>query len=207
MRLILIRHGESEGNAAGFVQGRLDFGLTDLGRIQAQATAERLASFKADRLISSPLLRALQTAAYIATPLGIAIEHEPDLMEYDMGAASGLTGAQIREKFPEVVASWQKGLRPVFPGEEGRSTFHARVNAFLDRYSATDETIVAVAHGGVVGAICYSVLGLEPSRRGAFEAANCGITEIGLDRQGRRVLLRQNDTCHLDGLVTAVDRG
>ena len=148
-----------------------------------------------------------QTASYLAAPLGLEIEPEPGLMEYDMGEASGLTGPQIREKFPEVVASWQKGLRPVFPGEEGRDVFHARIKDVLDRFSALDQTVVAVAHGGVVGAVCYSVLGLDPSRRGAFEAANCGITEIGLDRQGRRVLLRQNDTCHLDGLVTVVDRG
>lgn len=206
MRLILVRHGESEGNAGGFVQGHLDFGLTALGRVQAHTTAERLASMKVDRLISSPLLRASETASIIGTAIGHSVEHEPGLMEYDMGAASGLTGAQIRERFPEVIASFQKGLRPAFPGEEGRDVFHTRVRAVLDGLAGRDQTIVAVAHGGVVGAICQIVVGLDSSRRGAFEAANCSITEVGVDRMGRLVLLRQNDTCHLD-IVTAVDRG
>jgi broad specificity phosphatase PhoE len=207
MKLFLIRHGESEGNAAGFVQGHLDFGLTSLGRAQAHATAERLRDLKVDRLVSSPLSRAFQTASIIAGALGQSVESEPGLMEYDMGAASGLTGPQIREKFPEMMAQWQKGIRPTFPGEEGRDEFHARVEAVITRFAATKETIVAVAHGGVVSAVCYQVLGMDRARRGAFETANCSITEVGLDRAGHLVLLSQNDTCHLDGVLTTVDRG
>ncbi|MFN0146093.1 MAG: histidine phosphatase family protein [Dehalococcoidia bacterium] len=207
MKLILIRHGESEGNAAGFVQGRLDFGLTALGRAQAEATAERLRGLKIDRLVSSPLKRAFDTASVFSAAIGIEIESEPGLMEYDMGAASGLTGPQIREKFPEMMAAWQKGIRPTFPGEEGRDEFHARVQDVLQRFAATKQTIAAVAHGGVVSAVCYQVLGMDRSRRGSFETANCSITEVALDRAGHLVLVRQNDTCHLDGLLTAVDRG
>ena len=207
MKLLLVRHGESEGNAAGFVQGHLDFGLTALGRAQAEATAERLRALKVDRLVSSPLKRAFETASVIAAAVGLAIESEPGLMEYDMGAASGLTGPQIREKFPHVVDAWRKGLRPQFPGEEGRDEFHARVNAVLQRFAGTGQSIVAVAHGGVISGICYEVLGMDRSRRGAFEAWNCSITEVTADRSGRLVLLRQNDTCHLDGLLTAADRG
>ena len=128
-------------------------------------------------------------------------------MEYDMGAASGLTGPQIRERFPEVIAAFQKGIRPVFPGEEGRDAFHDRVAAVLDRCFTTDETVVAVAHGGVVSAACYQVVGLDRNRRGVFEAHNCSLTEFSVDRSGRRVLLRHNDTCHLSGIVSTVDRG
>ena len=128
-------------------------------------------------------------------------------MEYDMGAASGLTGPQIRERFPEVISAYQKGIRPTFPGEEGRDVFHERVASAIERFAGTKETVVAVCHGGVVSAVCYQVVGLDPARRGVFEAHNCSITEIGLDRTGRRVLLRHNDTCHLDGIGTAGDRG
>jgi broad specificity phosphatase PhoE len=207
VRLIVVRHGESEGNAGGFVQGRLDFGLTDLGRAQAQATARRLATMKVDRLITSPLVRAAQTAAYFAEALHLEAVPEPALMEYDMGEASGLTGPQIRERFPHVVAAYQEGRRPSFPGEEGRDTFHARVNAVLDSLSTSGDTVVAVSHGGVVSALCYSVVGLDPHRRGAFEAHNCSLTEIHIDRAGHRMLLRHNDTCHLHGMTTTVDRG
>ena len=207
MKLILIRHGESEGNAGGFVQGRLDFGLTSLGRAQAHATAERLRGLKVDRLVSSPLKRAFETASVFAGVVGLEIEPEPGLMEYDMGAASGLTGPQIREKFPEIMAAWGKGIRPTFPGEEGRDEFHARVAEVLRRYAGTRQTIAAVAHGGVISAVCYQVLGMDRARRGSFETANCSITEVALDRAGHMVLTRQNDTCHLDGILTTVDRG
>ncbi len=207
MKLILIRHGESEGNAAGVVQGHLDFGLTALGRAQADATAVYLRGTKVDRLVSSPLRRAFETASLIAGSLGLEVEGDARLMEYDMGAASGLTGPQIRERFPDVVAQWQKGLHPRFPGEEGRDVFSARIATLLQEFVAAGKDVVAVAHGGVVGAFCRGVLGMDPLRRGVFETANCGITEIAIDRQGRPVLQRVNDTCHLGALITMADRG
>jgi broad specificity phosphatase PhoE len=207
MRLLLVRHGQSEGNFAGVVQGRLDFSLTPLGIRQAEATAERLAAEQVDRILSSPLRRAMETALVISERLGLPIEQEPGLMEYDMGEVSGLTGAEIRERYPEFVAQWQKGLRPAFPGEEGRDAFHARVGAVLEAAGEKRETVVAVAHGGVVSAVCYAVMGLDPQRRGIFETANCALTEVRRDRTGRLVLMKHNDTCHLDGIVTDIDRG
>ena len=207
MTLYLIRHGESEGNASGVIQGRLDFGLTGLGRDQAQATADRLAGMGVHHIVTSPLRRAFETASIIAGGVGRPVAADPDLQEYDIGAASGLTGPQLRERFPEIVAEYQKGLLPVFPGEEGREPFTNRVVAALDRLLSLDGTVVAVAHGGVVAAICMHVVGLPKERRGSFEAANCAITEVTRDRAGRMVLVRHNDTCHLDGIVTAVDRG
>jgi broad specificity phosphatase PhoE len=207
VRLILVRHGQSEGNASGILQGRLDFGLTALGRVQAEATARHLAGLSVDRLLSSPLGRATQTAEPIAAALRLPIEPEPGLMEYDVGEVSGLSPAEIRERYPDVIAAYRKGLRPAFPGEEGRDAFHARVRHVVESLQGTKQTVVAVAHGGVISAVCYQVLGMAPSRRGAFETANGSITEVVLDRQGRLVLTRQNDVCHLAGVVTTLDMG
>jgi broad specificity phosphatase PhoE len=208
MRLILIRHGESEANARGIIQGRKDYGLTDLGREQARRVAARLAAGdRPVRLLSSPLLRARQTADIVAAALGLPVEEEPGLLEYDVGAISGLTGPEVRERFPDVVAAFRRGERPRFPGEEGREAFWVRVGAVLEAVQHRGEHVVAVAHGGVISAACAMIAGLEPGRLGQFEAANCAITEIGVDRGGRRVIVRQNDTCHLAGIVTAADRG
>jgi broad specificity phosphatase PhoE len=207
VRLILVRHGESEGNAGGIVQGRLDFGLTARGMEQARLAAEYLAGHSLDRLASSPLRRARETAEVFAERLGLPLEFDDALQEYDMGAVSGLNAGQIRERFPEIVAAWQKGIRPAFPGAEDRTAFHARVRTALDRLTALDEAVVAIAHGGVVASMCYAVVGAEPDRRGLFETANCAITEITRDRSGRLVLARVNDTCHLEGRVTFADRG
>jgi probable phosphoglycerate mutase len=205
MRLLFVRHGQSEGNAAGLIQGRLDYGLTELGVAQAQATAAALRLLGVERLVSSPLKRARTTAEFIAAACALELETDERLAEYDVGDVSGLTGAEIRERFPEVVAQYRQGLHPRFPGEEGREHFHARVAEALARLWDGARPAAVVTHGGVVSAICYQVLGLDPARRGIFENANCAITEIGEDRGGRRVIIRHNDTCHLEGPPTTFD--
>ncbi len=207
MRLILVRHGESEGNAAGIIQGRLEFGLTALGRAQALATAERLRDDGVERVISSPLRRAFETASIIAGRAGHDVEADEALAEYDIGAASGLTVPQLREQFPDLIAARMRGEPWEFPGEEGREAFASRVRGFVTSLGETPGTVVAVAHGGVIGAIAGYVVGLQPAHRGAFDTANCAVSEVIRDRQGRLVLKFMNDTCHLDGLVTEADRG
>lgn len=202
MRLILVRHGQSEGNAAGVIQGHLDFGLTALGRRQARATAARLAAEPVVRVLSSPLGRALETAEAIAAPHGITIEQEHGLLEYAIGDIAGMTAAEIAGRYPGISAAYRRGERPVFPGEEGREVFNARIRAVMDAWNADPKVTVAVAHGGVIAALCYLVLQMDHSRPGIFQVANCSITELVLDRAGRPLLRRHNDVCHLAGIVT-----
>lgn len=207
MRLILVRHGESLGNAAGVLQGRLDYGLSELGERQAELTARRLGALGADRVLSSPLLRASDTAKRIAAALGLDVQLEPDLAEYDIGEGAGLTPSHLRERFPEMLAARSTGRRFLFPGEEGRDRFHQRLSAALARLRELDGTTVAVAHGGVISAMCHMVVGLDLHRPGAFMVGNCSLTEIIQDRAKRLVLTRHNDVCHLDEIATMVDRG
>ncbi|OAI44292.1 hypothetical protein AYO38_09840 [bacterium SCGC AG-212-C10] len=209
MRLILVRHGQSEGNASGILQGRLDFGLTPLGQLQASHTADHLRSrTHVKRVVSSPLLRAKQTAGPIAEALGIELELDPALAEYDMGEASGLTGAELRERFPDVMSSWERGVRPSFPGEEGRDIFRQRVDGFFQRLLADGRDTIAIGHGGVVNLACHIVLGMDYGNRpGVFSAGNCSLTEFASDRTGRLVLLHHNDDCHIRELATTLDLG
>lgn len=207
MRLILIRHGESEGNASGVIQGRVDFGLSPAGVRQARATAAFLAACGADRVVTSPLRRAAQTAEIIAGRLGHDAFPMPELMEYDIGHASGLTPGELRQRFPEVLAAAAAGQRPTFPGEEGRDNFAVRLRKALDELAEARGTTVAVAHGGVISSLCHLVLGIGVNRPAAFHVANCSLTEIVSDRSGRLVVARHNDTCHLSGMATFADRG
>jgi alpha-ribazole phosphatase/probable phosphoglycerate mutase len=71
-------------------------------------------------VIASPLKRALNTAFVIAAPHRLEVEPVPALMEYNLGEVSGLTGAEIRERFPEIGQAYARGVRPAFPGEEGQ---------------------------------------------------------------------------------------
>lgn len=207
MRLILVRHGESVGNAAGVLQGRLDFGLSERGLAQAKLTAERLRDAEAARVVSSPLKRAAQTAGFVAEALELELQLEPDLAEYDIGGGAGLTAPQLRERFPEMVQARLRGERFLFPGEEGRDHFHARLADALRRLREEEGTTIAVAHGGVISAMCHLVVGLDLHRPGVFQVGNCSLTELATDRGGRLVLVRHNDMCHLEGLETTADRG
>ena len=206
-RIILVRHGESEGNAAGVLQGRLDFALSELGRRQAGLTAERLATSGAYQVISSPLLRASATAALVAERLGLTLRLDPDLAEYDIGDASGLSPAELRDRFPEVIQARAAGQRLRFPGEEGRDTFQRRLELILARMAGAEGTTIAVAHGGVISAMCHMVVGLDVNRPGAFQVGNCSLTELRPDRAGSLVIHRHNDTCHLAEIATFADRG
>ncbi|MGE3076760.1 MAG: histidine phosphatase family protein [Dehalococcoidia bacterium] len=207
MHLILVRHGESLGNASGVLQGRLDYALSDRGIQQAELTAGRLATSGAVRILSSPLTRASATAAFIASSLKIDLRLEPDLAEYDIGEAAGLTGPELRTKFPEILTSRAAGRRFKYPGEEGRDNFDARLNRAMESFRELEGTTIAVAHGGVISAFCHLVVGLDLDRPGAFQVGNCSITEIVEDRTGRLVLSRHNDMCHLEGIETMIDRG
>jgi len=208
MRLILVRHGQSEGNVSGVVQGRVDFALSPLGEEQARATGARLADVAVERVVSSPLLRAYQTAAAIAVPHSLEVVRDHGLAEYDIGDVSGMTGPEIRERFPHVIEAYRRGERPGYPGEEGRDAFQARILATIDGLRDLPGTSVAVAHGGVISLLCSLAVGLDQRfRPGVFQVANCSLTELTTDRQGRLTIERHNDTCHLRGLVTRIDRG
>ena len=159
MRLILVRHGESEGNAAGVLQGRLDYGLSERGAQQTRLTAERLASHGADRVLSSPLRRASTTAALIAEAMQLELALEEDLAEYDIGEGAGLTGPELREKFPELLEARARGERFLYPGEEGRDVFHARLESIA----------LAMLAAGVVANLAGVMLLLTQGSRGARE--------------------------------------
>lgn len=88
----LIRHGETDGNRNHYV-GRRDLALNTIGQAQAEALADRLAGRPIGRIISSPLLRAVQTANPLADRLGLAVEHDAALIEFDFGLLQDLPKA------------------------------------------------------------------------------------------------------------------
>ena len=201
MRLVLIRHAQSVGNAESRLQGHADYPLSDAGRAQAALLRERLRAERAGALYTSPLLRAQQTAAIAADGLGPAITPLPAVMEYDFGAVSGLTMAQIREQYPDLAALQRAGTAedPSWPGEEGREVFRERVCSALWRLEERhrDETVAVVTHGGPIVVFLLSVLDLAFRRPIPFSCDNASISIVQV-RDGHGVILSLNDTCHLD---------
>jgi broad specificity phosphatase PhoE len=147
------------------------------------------------------LQRTLQTAEAIADRLELDIVTLPDVREYDFGEASGLTWAEVAERYPDLIAAVRArtSAYPVYPGEEGRDRFRARVCGAiwsLCELYAPDLTVAVVTHAGPIVVACLEVLGLPYQRPAPFAVDNGSITTIDLRPSGS-VLVATNDTCHL----------
>jgi probable phosphoglycerate mutase len=182
-RFLLVRHGQSEWNASGRWQGQADPPLTDLGRDQALHAARGIGMV--DAIYSSTLDRAAETAAIISAELGVGpVLADEALRERDAGEFSGLTRAEIDERFPGYLAN---GDRP--PGWEHDEVLVARASAVLQRIAAEvgDGDVLVVTHGGVVMSLEDRLGG------GRHRLANLGGRWIEWDgsqlRLGDRILL------------------
>lgn len=160
-RLILLRHGVTGWNADGRYQGQTDIELAETGHQQAKAAGRALAStFALTRIVSSDLMRARQTAAYVAEETGLEAVCDPRLREVSAGAAEGMNRTQILERFGEMPASWEPH------GGESWPTVAARFSAALHDVAETvepGETVLVVAHGGSIRQGLAAFLGWDPS--------------------------------------------
>ena len=205
MTLLLVRHGQSEGNVRGLIQGQLDHPLTDVGRVQASAVAGRLRSDGgADRIVASPLARAFETAQAVASALDLPVATDNRLKEYDFGEeVSGLTVRETLERFPGWRWTSERDSSSVqLPGEEGLPALDARVAEVVAELMALEGRTIAVTHGGVVIAALNVSVRMHAATEGsagrvAFQMKNCAITELDRDGEGRLIVRRHNDACHL----------
>lgn len=143
--LVLVRHGETDWNRHGRVQGRTDIPLNDTGREQARAAAERLTGAGLDAVVASPLSRAAETARIIADGLGLGeVELVDDLVERDYGDAEGMTDRELDARF---------GGR--LDAQESREATVARVKPALLAIAARrpGQRVLVVSHGGVIGSL------------------------------------------------------
>lgn len=200
LRLFLVRHGESEANAQRRMQGRLDSPLTTKGRRQAEAIAERIAAAgRVDALYTSPLRRALQTAQAIGREVGLEPVRLDDLMETDIGEATGLTWREFERRWPRNAHSIRYGEPDAnWPGGESREQLAARAARAMDQVRAQQPSgaVAVVSHGGTLRwAVAHLMVGTghaHPDHR--FD--NCAITEVVLG-EGQPSIACANDSSHL----------
>src|SRR5207249_4186807 len=209
MRLLLIRHAESQGNFERRLQGRREFPLTERGLAQARALAERLVPLPLSAVYSSPVGRAMQTAEVISTKACLDVIAEPRLQEYDFGeAVSGLTWQEIREQQPEIIEAFRSGRSdfPAYPGEEGRAPFQDRVRAAMrdiaERHQGSD-TVAVITHAGPITLFLMDALGREYRRPVPFVLDNASITTVEANDGAsshipRLVVTGINDACHVN---------
>lgn len=151
----LMRHGESEANASGRIQGHADYPLNDNGRAQARAAASYLAGKGISRVFSSPLRRAYDTAQAISGALALPPPLiEPALTELDTGCFTGLTMDEIRERFPLDYKRFRSLSWEGVSGAESNESLERRAKdawaKLRDEASRSAGNILALTHGGAI---------------------------------------------------------
>lgn len=158
-RLILVRHGETDGESSIRYYGSTDVGLSPEGEAQMRQVASRLRAQRIDLVGASPLSRSWRSA-WIAGR-GASVQLFAGLREVDFGRWEGFTAAEIEETDPTRYAEWRSGAENFgYPGGETRADFQARVREELDRLlRSSGTTALLVLHKGVIRVIVETLTG------------------------------------------------
>jgi len=180
--VILLRHGESIGNAEGIYQGQADYSLSDLGREQVTKLARRwqAAGTTFDQIITSPLARARQSADIISQFIKIPVVQDPLWMERDVGLISGLPPEEADKKYPRPAF-----MHPYYPagvtGESQWELFLRGGHAIQDLLKRPLGRYLIVSHGGILNMVLYGILGITPQANFTgprFQFSNTGFATL-----------------------------
>ncbi len=187
--LIIVRHGRTAANAGGLLQGRADNPLDEEGRSQAEAIAAALGDV--DLVVSSPLLRARQTAE----PLGLDIEIDDRWIELDYGEWEARPVADVT---PESWAAWRADRHFAPPGGESLASLNGRVAAACGDLieAARNQTVAVFTHVSPIKSAMAWALGVDDEISWRLHVAQAQISRIVI-RGDRPALTSFNDTSHL----------
>ena len=197
MKIHIVRHASTEYNTMRRWQGRIDLPLDENGIRQAQALALRFASIAVDKIYSSPLKRARQTAKEIAKVHGLDVEIVDDLIESDLSLWEGMPADEVKKKFEREYREWATNPDAEIEGVESVRSVYERTKRALEKiHSLGGEEIVIVTHAIVVrAAVCYVMkMPLESFRE--FVVHNASVTTILVKDEWWRIY-SMNDTSHL----------
>jgi len=199
-KIILVRHGQTDWNTPERFRGRADIPLNEIGFVQAEATGKRIIdTWHPTAVYASPLSRAIQTAEKIALPLGISVQPHHGLIDINYGDWQGLTPAEVRSRYPDLIIAWQQMPSTVkMPGGEALAEVQSRAITALIELSNSHpgETIVLVSHTVVNRLILLGILGASRDHFWRLRQEPCAINIIEAE-DNELVLVSMNDTCHL----------
>ena len=204
--ITFLRHGESLGNFQGIIQGQSDYPLTEVGIRQAQSLASRWSRERRtfDRLISSPLGRARQTAEIIAAELGLPLTLDAEWSERCFGKFEGCTLQEIQQISP--------GVDLFHPYDAVGEVGESLVDVYLRASRALESLLrqpagryLVVSHGGILHMAFYAILGLAPQgnfNRLRFHIGNTAFTRVTYHPERRQWRIGcMNDQEHLTNEV------
>lgn len=204
-RLIVVRHGQTEWNAAGRIQGHLNSRLDADGRAQAEALAARLVGEPLAAIYTSDLGRTLETAAPTASSRMMDIVTDPRLRERHLGVFQGLTFAEAERQFPDMFVRYKaRDLHVHFEHGESLVVLRERIVEVLteiaDRHPG--EAVLVVTHGGVLDQIYRLATGMTLDAPRTFTVDNASINRLVWD--GARLRLTHwDDTPHEGPALTS----
>lgn len=196
MQLLLIRHGEPIRVGEGGVEGPADPPLSERGRDQAERVGTWLAVEGVDHVVSSPMVRAVQTAAPLASILGLEVEVVDDLAEFDRHAGHYIPVEELKANRDPRLAQMAAGDFSAY-GEGDPEAFVHRVRTAMDAVIAGNpgRKVAVVCHGGVINVFTAGLAGTASPLW--FDATYTGISRINASRSGIRTIASINETAHL----------
>jgi len=202
MKLILVRHGETEWVRQGRYQGSSDIPLNRRGILQARAVAKVLKEEKPTVIYSSQLLRTHQTAHEIAKTCRKEITVDKRLNELCFGDWEGHQHVRIHQKFPKASIAWYEAKwNSCPPGGESLKSLDRRISSFLtdlSRHYSKDSTHVLVSHGGPIRMFLVRILNIAPTVFWTIRIDPASISTIHLTVNHKELVLL-NSQAHLNG--------
>ncbi|WP_217430425.1 histidine phosphatase family protein [Parasulfitobacter algicola] len=195
MRILLVRHGQSEWNATHRLQGQADINLSELGKTQADNLRPVIESIKPCRAISSDLQRVQDTAKRIGAK---DFDLTDQLREIDVGDWTGRTTQDIQAQDMQAYLGWRAGTSTP-PGGESWNDFADRVCAVIEKAHETPcKNLLVVCHGGVIRAILQRYLMLQPANIIPVAPASLSAIRLATDKKPARLELFNYRPVQLD---------
>ncbi len=204
-RIILVRHGECQGNREGLFRGRNNFPLNENGFIQANELAVEIKKFNPIRIFTSPLLRAIQTAHEIGKVCQVEIEISEGINNIELGPWEGKSKNYISENFPEEWDIWLKEPEKLnVPGIETIDNVQQRARNVLDNIVASyrGKIVVIVSHRAVLKPLIASCLDINRPYFWRIHIDTAAYSILNYDEKRGFTLIQLNQNKHLSEFIS-----
>jgi len=201
-KIYLVRHGQTSWNLEGKTQGSKDSILTSLGLKQAEMLGQRLNKIQFDAIYCSPLKRARSTAQIISNMQNLECILDDRLVEMNFGEWEGLTSVEIQKNYPDNFKVWREQPHIAkIPKGETLEIAQSRMIEFVNNIIESDkQNILVVSHGTTIRLLLLNILSMDLKHYYKLKQDNCAINLIECRPYGP-VLIKYNDTCHLDIII------